>query len=220
MKISRLLIPIVMLAALVAAYLAPAPADAQSGNRVIFGIHKAKDFVSAAYCNNATPVTLWSLPTTNPAVATCFTGTNTQRGTLAFADGANALSAQYQFVLPSDWNGPAGNDPKNFDVGVYWHATATTGNVVWQFQSSCATPDADTPDQAFNTASTVTDAASGVTGVLNLAAVGGMTMTGCLASDLLTIKVTRDPAHASDTMAATAQMVGFIATYRRLILTH
>lgn len=191
------------------------PADAQTGNRVLLGINKEKWWWDAASCNNATPSTGWSLPTSNAAVPACATGSNTQRGTLDFADGANSLSAQVQILLPSDWNGT--NAPAGVDAAVYWHSSTTTGNVVWQLQTSCATADADTADQAFNAANTVTDATQGTTNLVNLAAFGQITMTNCQASDMLYIKVFRDPANGSDTMAGTARMIGLTLTYRRLI---
>lgn len=160
------------------------------------------------YCQNATAFTEWSLPATNPAVAACNQGTNTMKGTLDFADGANSLSAQYHMPLPSDWVGA-------IDVAFKWYAgTATSGAVVWQFATICVA-DAATSDPAFNAASTVTDTAKGTVNQDNDASITAVTITGCTAGKMLYMKVFRDPANGADTMADTAHLRSVEVTYRR-----
>jgi hypothetical protein len=159
-----------------------------------------------AICQNATASTSWSLPTSNPAVAACITGTNTQKGVMDFADSAN-LSMQRTYRLPSDWT-------STVDLTFLWLTTATTGDVVWQAATICAA-DAETDDPAFNTASTVTDTAKGTTNQLNTASITTLTVTGCAAGELLHLKIFRDSAHASDTLAATARLVSVELTIRR-----
>lgn len=168
-----------------------------------------KIWISAGVCNNTTPTaSLWSLPTTNPAVSGCNTGTNTQKATLDYADGANSLSAQTNVMLPADWSG-------SIRVDLKWFAsTATSGNVVWQVASICVA-DAETSDPAFNTASTITDTAKGTINQDNDAAIASLTTTGCAAGELMYLKVFRDPTNASDTMADTAKLRGILLTYRR-----
>ena len=156
-------------------------------------------YFPAAGCNNATAGSVWDLPTSNPAVATCKTGTNTQMATLDFADSSN-LSAQLSYMLPTTWTGAV-------DARIKWFTSATSGNIVWQFSTICVA-DAETDDPAFNTASTVTDAAKGTTLQTNDATISGVTMTGCAAGELLHIKIQRDAGHASDTLAATARLIG------------
>jgi hypothetical protein len=161
----------------------------------------------AAICNNATPSAPgWSFPTSNPGVPACQTGTNTQDGTMVFADGGN-LSAQIHLKLPSDW-------ASTVDAKLVWFTSATSGNVVWQLATICVA-DAETSDPAFNTASTVTDAAKGTTLQLNDASITTVTVTGCAAGELLFLKVQRDSGHASDSLAATARLIGLELTYRR-----
>lgn len=162
--------------------------------------------LAPAICQNATAISEWSLPTSNPAVAACVTGSNTQRGVLDFADGAD-LSAQIQIPLSADWTG-------SIDVALVWHTTATSGNVVWQAQTICVA-DAETGDPAFNTASTVTDAAKGTTVQFNTAAITSVTITGCAAGEVLFLKIRRDAGHASDSLAATARLVSVDLTLRR-----
>lgn len=175
-----------------------------TGNSVTIPV---KVWMPAAGCQNATASLLWDTPTTNPAVAACVTGTNTQKGVADFADGANALSMQYTLLLPSDWSGA-------IDAKFKWLSATITGDVVWQIATSCVA-DAETDDPAFNTASTVTDTAKGITNQTNDASITGVTATGCSAGELLHIKVTRDPAHASDNHAATARLIGVELTLRR-----
>lgn len=154
----------------------------------------------AAGCNNATAGSIWDLPTTNPAVAACVTGTNTQKGVLDFADGANTLSAQLTYQLPSTWT-------STVDATITWFSGTTTGDVVWQLATVCVA-DAETDDPAFNTASTVTDTAKGTTNRLNNATITTVTVTGCAAGELMHLKILRDPANGSDTHAATARLIG------------
>lgn len=153
----------------------------------------------AAGCNNATAGPIWDLPSSSPAVAACVTGTNTQKGVLEFADGSN-LSAQTTYALPSTWTGA-------IDAKIKWVTTATSGDVVWQLSTVCVA-DAETDDPAFNTASTVTDTAKGTTLQINDASITNVTATGCAAGELLHLKIQRDSAHASDTLAATARLIG------------
>lgn len=163
----------------------------------------------AAQCDNATPSTNWSLPapTARPAPA-CITGTNTQRGVLDFDD-TNDENAQTTIRLPADFTGA-------IDAVIFWQSTATTGNAVWQVQTICVA-DAETGDPAYNTASTVTDATKGVASQFNSAALTGITATGCAAGEVLFMKVRRDPAHVSDTLGATARLIGVEVTVRRAI---
>lgn len=164
----------------------------------------------AARCDNATATSpLWSFPTSNPGVPACQTGTNTQFGTMDFADGANTLSAQLIMRLPSDWVG-------TIDAAFKWFTSATTGNVVWQLATICVA-NAETSDPAFNTASTVTDAALGTTLQQNDASITTVTITGCAAGEVLYVRVFRDPTNGSDTLAATARLVGVELTLRRAI---
>ncbi len=168
-----------------------------------------RKWLEAATCNDATAATDWSLPAApaKPAAA-CITGTNTQRGVLDFDDAADE-NAQTTIRLPADFTGA-------IDAVIFWQSTATTGNAVWQVQTICVA-DAETGDPAYNTASTVTDATKGTTNQFNSAALTGITATGCAAGEVLFLKVRRDPAHASDTLGATARLIGVEVTVRRAI---
>jgi hypothetical protein len=168
-----------------------------------------KVWIPAAICNNATAASHgWSFPTSNPGVPACVTGSNTQLGVMDFADAAD-LSAQIHLALPSDWT-------STVDAKFKWWTSATSGDVVWQLSTICVA-DAETSDPAFNTASTVTDTAKGTTLQQNDASITTVTVTGCAAGELMFLKVQRNAAHASDTLAATARLVGLELTLRRAI---
>lgn len=168
----------------------------------------SKIWLPAAGCQNTTATLFWDTPTSNPAVAACITGTNTQKGVAEFADGSN-LSMQTTIILPADFT-------STLDAKIKWVTTGTTTsqNVVWQIATICVA-DAETDDPAFNTASTVTDAPKGTTLQTNDATITGITITGCAAGELAHIKILRDSAHASDDLAATARLIGVELTTRR-----
>lgn len=160
-------------------------------------------------CQGTTPLGGLSLPTSNPAVNACVTGTNTQFGVAQFADGASTLSMQGHFTLPSDWTG-------NIDLAGKWRTAATTGSVVWQVATACVA-DGETSDPSFNTASTVTEAAKGTTLQQNDFAIASVTVTGCAAGEELYFKFLRDPTHGSDDLAATAELISLVFTVRRAL---
>jgi hypothetical protein len=165
-------------------------------------------WLPAAGCNNATAGPVWDLPTTSPAVAACITGTNTQKGVLDFADAVN-LSAQLTYKLPSTWAGTV-------DANIKWLSATITGDVVWQLSTICVA-DAETDDPAFNTASTVTDTTKGTANQTNDASITTVTVTGCAAGELMHLKIQRDSAHASDTMAGAARLIGVELVVREAI---
>lgn len=163
----------------------------------------------AAGCSNTTAVSFWDLPTSTPAVATCVSGTNTQKAYLDFADTTGGFSAQTGFRLPADFTG-------TMDAKITWLTTATTGNVKWSLSTICVATDAtETDDPAFNTASTVTTAAAGVASRLQTSAITSVTITGCAAGEWMHVKIFRDGNDAADTIAATARLVSVQLILRR-----
>jgi len=163
----------------------------------------------AAGCNNATPSSFWDLPTSTPAVATCVSGTNTQKAYLDFADTSGGFSAQTGFRLPADFTG-------TIDAKITWLTTATSGNVKWSLSTICTATDAtETDDPAFNTASTVTTAAPGVASRLQTSSITSVTITGCAAGEWMHVKIFRDGNDGSDTLSATARLAGVQLLIRR-----
>lgn len=171
----------------------------------------SKIWLPAAGCNNATAGAFWDLPTSTPAAPACVTGTNTQKGVLDFADTSGGFSAQNTLALPADFTG-------SIDVTLYWTTTATTGNCKWSVSTAfTATNAAATDDPSFNTASTVTTAAPGTANRVQTSTITGVTATGAAASTLFHIKVFRDGNDGSDTISATARLIGVEVTFRRAI---
>ena len=150
----------------------------------------------------------WSLPESGAPTPAAYDGSNIVAGIMNFTE-AGSESMQRQFRLPSDWKGA-------IDLALFWRTTATTGNVVWQIATAFATDD-DVVDPAFNAAQTIIDAAKGTGSDRNLASLAALTLTGAVAGSLMTLKLFRDPAHASDTLGATASLEGVEVTYRRLV---
>jgi len=174
-----------------------------TGNVVTLPLYK--DF-PAAGCNNVTASSFWDLPTSSPAVPACRTGTNTQKGTLDFADAVN-LTAQTFMRLPTGWTGA-------IDAMVTWISTTTSGDVVWQLAIACAS-DGEADDPAFTDDVFTADTTKGTANLLNDTASNTITTTGtCAAGDIAHIRIRRDSAHASDNMAGTARLVNLQLTYR------
>lgn len=162
--------------------------------------------MQVAKCQNVTASTNFSLPAAGAPTAACATGTNVNMGVLQFADAASA-SFQDHITLPTGWTGAV-------DLALKWRSAAIAGSVVWQIQTICVA-DAETFDPAFNTASTVVDATKGTTLQLNDASITGITTTGCAVGEEMFFKLTRDPAHASDNLGDTAELIGLEWTIRR-----
>lgn len=170
-----------------------------TGNNVTI---KAYRWFPAASCQGAVASSIWDLPSSNPAVASCRTGTNTTKGLLDFADGANAITAQLTEYLNEDWSGA-------IDATIVWQSGSTsTNNVVWQLAIACAGA-SDSDDPAFTDDVFTADANDATANDYNMTASNTITTTGtCAANKIAHIRVKRDPAHASDNLAATAQLVG------------
>lgn len=180
--------------------------DAEGTGNVITTVEKL--WLPAAACNNATAGPMWDLPTSLAPTPTCVAGTNTFKAYLDYPDTDGAYQAQMAYSLPSDWTGA-------IDVKIIWLSSITTGNAFWQVSTICVA-DAETDDPAFNTASTVADAAKGTTNQKNDATITGLTATGCAAGELMHLKVMRDRTNASDTLgAAAARLIGVELTMRR-----
>jgi hypothetical protein len=168
-----------------------------------------KIWIQAATCAGTTGALNWDTIATLAPAAVCSAGTTNTgliRGTASFLK-TEVDQIQTHLMLPSDWSGA-------IDLRFKWQTAATTGSVVWQAAAICVA-DAEVNDAAWNTASTVTDAAKGTTLQTNDATITGLTATGCAAGELLHLKVFRDPDHASDDLDDTASLIGVEVTTRR-----
>lgn len=178
-----------------------------SGNSVTVPI---KVFLAAAGCNNTTAGSFWDLPTSAAAAPACVTGTNIQKGVLDFAD-AGAASAQNTLILPADFSGA-------IDARIIWTTSATSGNAKWSLSTICTdTAATATDDPSFNTASTVTTAAPGTANRVQTSSITSVTASGCSAGRLIHLKILRDGTDGSDTIGATARLIGVEITIRRVL---
>jgi hypothetical protein len=173
-----------------------------------------KVWIPAAGVNGTSASSIYDLPESNGPTATAYGTSPNKFGALDFADGASALTSQFNLILPSDWTATGGIDLKF----IFFSATAdATKNIVL----TCATKSiADTEDviaPTFNTAQTVTAANLATANQRNSASITGVTTTGFAAGELATFRVGRDPTDASDTLVATVMLIGCEVTYRRAI---
>lgn len=160
-------------------------------------------FLSAAGC--------WPSTTSGCTAAALVESTTNKQNqyVLAFPDGSTKY-AECVFAMPSDWNGGT------FTAVFYWRSTATSGVVKWQIEAR-SYGDAETVDQAFGTAQTVTDTQTGTASqTLISAATSAITASGTpAASELLHIRVARLGGDGSDTLTVDALLVGVMLNYTR-----
>ena len=130
---------------------------------------------------------------------------------LDFADGATKLFAQATVAMPSDWNG--GTVTAQF----YWTKTGTSTNPVLWGCAGRSYGDNEAIDQAWGTEITVQDAGQSTTNVVHIsAATAAITLSGTpAAGELAQFRVSRDPTSGSDTLAATARLIGVMINYTR-----
>jgi len=179
--------------------------DAEATGNVITLTHYMQ--FQAANCQGGTAALGFATTASSAPAAACVSGTNTVYGVAQFADTATQ-SVQGNFALPPDWTG-------NIDFDLRWRANTTTGNVVWQIQTACAA-EGETGDPSWNSPQTITDASKSTAYQFNDAVLAGaLTVTGCAAGEQLFFKFLRDPAHASDNLSATAELLWIRFKLRR-----
>jgi hypothetical protein len=182
--------------------------DAEAaGNTVSY---PARFWLSAAGCNNATAAPSFDLPTSSAPAASCY-GTSPHRfGALDFADGS-ALTATFHVTLPADWTSTGGVDVKF----IWFSGSTSTNSVIWTLRTACVTDGEDLFNPTYNSEQSVADANNATANTRNGASITGATITGCAAGETMYLRVGRDPANASDTLAATAALLGVEVTARR-----
>ena len=151
--------------------------------------------------------------TTNGAAAVSLTEMATNKENVYTIDFADAVTsyAEWALVMPSDWDG--GTVTASF----YWFANDTTTNVVkWGLQGY-AFGDGTALDSAWGTAITVTDANASTANQLRIsAATSAITIGGTpAASKVVQFRAERVGGDGSDTLTATARLMGIMVTYTR-----
>lgn len=152
-----------------------------------------------AGCVNTTAGSVFNLPVSNPAVATCDTGANIQSAYMAFnADTDQAfegrLKLQTGFTGSIDWI---------FD---YKMASATTGAVGWCVQMVRVLPGTTAEDPAYPAQASgncVSDTVPGTAGLQKEARITAATCTSCAAGDTVYFRVSRDANGGAVTDSAT-----------------
>lgn len=162
-----------------------------------------------ATCQNATASANFDLATANTPAPTCDTGSNTQKGYLAF-DAATDESFEDSWILPTGFTGA-------IDASFRWKAAATSGAVGWCMQlirvADGSTSDPAYPAQA--SGNCVSDTAKGTTLQENTATITGVTCSSCVAGDHVYVRISRD----ANGGAVTDDMSGdaLLLTYGRTI---
>lgn len=126
-----------------------------------------------------------------------------------FADGASILYAQFGIRMPKSWN------LGTLSYSVAWTANSvSTNGVVFGLQAVALTND-ETIDQAFGTAVTVTDNNTATAYQIHLSPESSALTVGStpVAQDYVVFQIYRDPTNASDTLAATVNLVGIHLYY-------
>jgi len=152
--------------------------------------------------------------TTQGAIAgTAETSTNKkQRDYLDFGDSANT-NANFSFPMPQAW------DRGNISVQIHWTASAGSGAVVWQVAADSADND-DTDDGAFGSDVNMVDTLT-ATGDYHISpASGAITFGNAPGAELceLSLRIRRDPGHASDTLGQTARLYYVVVQYTESIV--
>lgn len=120
---------------------------------------------------------------------------------LAF-DGTTAEHAQFAVAFPKGW------DEGTITYQVFWTGATGTGDVVWEM-SSVALANDDAISTAYGTAIEVIDSFIAADDIHVTTESTALTIAGSPGeNELVYFKTSRDPAHASDTKAEDAKLLG------------
>lgn len=86
------------------------------------------------------------------------------------------------------------------DFYIWWSTSATSGDMVGQFQWTC-TGDNEALSDTWETAATVTDTAKANANRLNLASITSVTLSTCGNDEMMSLRFMRDRSHASDSIS-------------------
>lgn len=157
----------------------------------------------AAKCFSGAAATPLNLPASGAPSAACVTGQNGSYGVLQFADGTTAVSAGDRFLLTG----------LSVSVDIWWRTSAASASLhaVWQLAVACVDADGD-GDPVWGAAQTVISAAQATANRWRKASFTGVTAAGCGTGKFLVWRLLRDPAHPSDDLAATAELISTVWT--------
>lgn len=113
---------------------------------------------------------------------------------------------QFTIVLPRNWNN--GTVTAKF----YWTAASGTGGVAWKIAGGAYSDD-DSLTTAFGTAQSITDTLIAANDLHVTSYTSAITIAGTPQdSDFIAFQISRDVAHASDTLTADAKLLGIVLT--------
>jgi hypothetical protein len=144
-----------------------------------------------------TPATGHPSTTAGCGTTTSEAATNQQNIKTFDFDQTTQEHAEWSVWMPDDWN--AGTVTAKF----CWTAASGTGTVTWAIQGR-SYADADTIDQAWGTAISVTDTLLATGDIHITAATAAITLAGAGAGELVQLRVYRD---VSDNLSADAQLI-------------
>jgi len=157
------------------------------------------------------PITLFTPRTTNgAATGTVETSSNKNMIRTLDFDATTQEFAQYDWVPPKSW------DYGTITFVAYWSHAATTVNfgVAWGLDA-VSLSDSDAMDVAFGTAGVVVDTGGTTNDIFISPVSSAITMAGGVPAtgDFVMLRIHRDPANGSDTMAIDARLHGIKITY-------
>lgn len=159
-----------------------------------------REFVGAVCQSSAGSLAMNAASTASPVPDCVISGTSggVLFGVAKFADDAT-YALQGSLLLGSTLTSVAAT--------VVWRTAVANASLaaVWQLQTACVGA-GESEDPAWNTVQTVTSSANASAGRLLAATFGAVTTTGCAANEVLQFRISRDPTHASDTLAGTAEL--------------
>lgn len=180
--------------------------DAEGAGNAITTVQKF--ILQAAGCQEGTAFLAMETPvgTADTAPTEACNNTGSIQRPSADYSGSVVNSMEFSFKLPSDWTG-------SIDLAMRYVTVAAspTGNVEWDVSTVCRAV-GESWDAAFNAAQTITDAV-GAQNALNDATQTTLTVTGCAASEDMTIKISRDG--TNDTNNDLAKLLYAEVTLRR-----
>lgn len=110
--------------------------------------------------------------------------------------------AQFSVVMPDGW------DAGTVTFKAIWTTTASSGVVVWELQGRSYDDD-DAIDQTWGSAIEVSDTVVGAADIHETGESAAVTLAGTpAAGEYCHFRIARDPANASDTLAADARLLG------------
>lgn len=160
----------------------------------------------AANCQMGAAGTGFALPATLYPTPGCAAGANTLVGYLEWPDADGDYWAQATIPLIGTIT--------SIDLAGKWRTSAISGDVVIQFQTACYA-NGESIDPIWNTAQTITDTAAATTLLANDFVLTGLSLTGCSTGETMLLRVMRNRTHASDTLAATMQLLSLTLTINR-----